>query len=123
MALQQGTVNAVNGEQEHAQIIVPDADFAESVMNGKYDDGLIVFIPVTGKATFRPSTEKADGKRTKATFVVATVGSGFVGEQLGMSATDGDIAGLPLSLSLSLPAAPPNRKADTIDAALNRKTP
>lgn len=121
MSIKVGANSPVVGELEQPQIMLADADFAESVMNGKFDDCLIIAVPITGKAQFKPSKDTKDGKTSKATFVVAQVGSSYGGEQLGMSSDTGDINGLPLSLSLSLTAAPPNRKATTIDEALGRK--
>lgn len=109
------------GETEDVRIIVPDADFVEQAMSGAFDDCLLIAITATGKAKFVPSRESKDGKTTKATFVVAEVGSGWAGERIAPQQTEGDVAGLPMSLKLSLTAAPPNRKATTIDEALNRK--
>lgn len=87
-------------------------------------DMIVVAIPDTGKAQFNGSHEiksgKSAGKMSKATFVIAELGSSFAGLPVPYCQSQGDVDGLPLSLKLSVVAQPPNRDATTIDEALNR---
>lgn len=87
-------------------------------------DAIIILVPDTGKAKFSGShliaSGKSQGKMSKATFVVAELGSSFAGEPMPYTQASGDVDGLPLSIKLSIVAQPPNREGVTIDEALNR---
>lgn len=124
------TVTTASGEQENvAMMLLSDAVKA---FHGKtLADCIIIAIPDTGKAKFSPSheyvkTKASEGKdavkaQSKATFVVAELGSSFAGVPLPYCQANGPTADLPLSIKLSVIATPPNRDAVTIDEALNRK--
>lgn len=98
-------------------------------------DALVIVIPDTGKAQFNGShdyivksgKDKGETKRSKATFVIAELGSSFSGVSVEdadgrkLSQAKGDVDDLPLSIKLTVIATPPNREGTTIAEALNRK--
>lgn len=125
--------NTVSGEQE-TPVITTLSELLESLVerelideDGKLADGadmIIIGIPDTGKAAFNGSHEiksgKSAGKMSKATFVVAELGSSFAGQPIEYRQSQGDVELLPLSVKLSITATPPNRDGKSVDEALNR---
>lgn len=113
------------------------SELAKLFSEKKLAESIVIVIPDTGKATFSGSHEytktKAKGipgqpgyvpaemKMSKATFVVAELGSTFAGVPSPWVQGQGDVADLPLSVKLSVTATPPNRDGKTIDEALNRQ--
>ena len=88
-------------------------------------DMIVFALPDTGSAKFVGSHEittgKSAGKDSKATFVVAELGSSFAGAPLEWRQSNGDVKGLPLFAKVSIIAQPPNTAGKTVDEALNRK--
>ncbi len=90
-------------------------------------NGIVIFIPDTGKAKFNGSHEytvksgkdKGTLKMSKATFVVAK-SAGFYGDETKLTQEQGDAKDLPLTVEFEVRATPPNREGATVDAALNR---
>jgi len=122
-----------SGEMETARVILLSELIAELVEREAInDDGelssehdmIVIGLPDTGKAAFNGSHEiksgKSAGKMSKATFVVAELGSSFAGQPIDYKQTKGDVALLPLSVKLSITATPPNREGADVDSALNR---
>lgn len=122
----QVTTQTTSGALENATIMLL-SDAVKAFHGKTLADAIIVVIPDTGKAQFNGSHEiktgKSAGKMSKATFVIAELGSSFAGTPVPYCQSQGDVDGLPLSLKLSVVAQPPNRDATTIDEALNRKAP
>jgi hypothetical protein len=122
--------HASSGEQEQVRIttlseLLEDDEVFDSDGQLREDaDCIVLLIPDTGKAAFNGSHEiksgKSAGKMSKATFVVAELGSSFAGQPIEYRQTQGDVEGLPLSVKLSITATPPNRDGVTVDEALNR---
>lgn len=114
-----------NGATEVARIMLA-SEVAKLFSEKKLAESIVIVIPDTGKAKFSGSHEittgKQAGKMSKATFVVAELGSTFAGVPSPWVQGQGDVADLPLSVKLSVTATPPNRDGKTIDEALNRKT-
>lgn len=119
----QATTQATTGAMEQAAIMLL-SDAVKQFHAKTLTDAIIVLIPDTGKAKFSGShliaSGKSAGKMSKATFVVAELGSSFAGEPMPYTQASGDVDGLPLSIKLSIVAQPPNREGVTIDEALNR---
>ena len=123
-----------SGEQEQPRVTLLSELLAWLVENDAVDedgnlqpgyDAITITIPDTGKAAFNGSHEiksgKSAGKQSKATFVVAELGSSFAGLPIAYRQGNGDVEGLPLSVKLSITATPPNRDGKTVEEALNRK--
>ncbi len=135
MPILRNEVVTTSGEKE--QVVV--TTLSELLLSDDYFDAkgeliagmdmIVIAIPDTGNGAFNGSHEiktgKQAGKMSKATFVVAELGSSFAGEASPYSQSQGDVAGLPLSIKLSVTATPPNRDGKTVNEALNRtvKTP
>lgn len=90
----------------------------------KLSESIVLVIPDTGKAKFSGShliaSGKQAGKMSKATFIIAELGSSFAGISVPYCQGEGDVKDLPLSLKLSITARPPNAAGKTVDEALNR---
>lgn len=110
------------GETEQVGVMLL-SEASEAYVDGSLEDAIVIVIPDTGASRFNPTHETKDQKQSKATFIVAELGSGFAGEAIAYRQSKGDVQGLPLSVKLSVIAQPPNRKATTVNEALNRQEP
>lgn len=110
-----------SGELEQAHVCLA-SELDDYMTENDLEDAILIIIPDTGKARFQGKrAQKRDAsKTTKATFVVAEIGGSYAGEQIPYRQSSGDVEGLPLSIKLSVTATPPNRDAETVDAALGR---
>lgn len=121
---QKATATQQSGELEQARVMLL-SDAVEQFTNNELEDAIVIVIPDTGKGKFNGShtiaTGKQAGKDSKATFVIAELGSSFAGEAIEYRQSNGDVEGLPLSVKLSVIASPPNKAGTTVDQALNRK--
>jgi hypothetical protein len=127
------TTVTTQGETEQARTSLLST-LAKAFNEKKLADGIVIYIPDTGKAKFSGSHEyvvksgkdKGETKMSKATFIVAEVGSSFAGQMVvdendvPITMDNGSCERLPLFVKLSVTAQPPNRAGKTIDEALNR---
>jgi hypothetical protein len=124
MPQERSTTTTASGVTEDVKIMLL-SDAVKQFHAKTLANAIIIVIPDTGKAKFSGShviaSGKQAGKDSKATFIVAELGSSFAGVESPYTQSEGDVAQLPLSVKLSVTATPPNRAAKTIDEALNRK--
>ena len=125
MPIQATNTNQPNGELEDVQVSLL-SQLAKLFTDKKLADGIVIYIPDTGKAKFSGSHEittgKQIGKMSKATFVIGELGSTFAGVDTGWQQSQGEHKGLNVFVKMSAVCAPPNRAGKTIDEALNRKS-
>lgn len=114
---------ANTGNTEDVRIMLL-SEASKDYIAKKLSESIVLVIPDTGRAKFSGShliaSGKQAGKDSKATFIVAELGSSFAGISVPYCQGEGDVKGLPLSLKLSITARPPNAAGVSIDEALNR---
>lgn len=124
------TLSEVTSDELEAATIMLLSDAVKAFSAEQIADSIVIVIPDTGKSRFNGShsyvatsgKDKGETKMSKATFVVAELGSSYSGVESPLMQDAGDAKRLPLSIKLSVIATPPNRDGKTVDEALNRPT-